>query len=229
MSGTLTGELSGPRAGHEPTLACLAPLPLADALALEPLALTLECAGGQPDAILAANHAGTALARTLDACQLVNARDGGALSLGRLCSPFNLDIAQGVLGARGFHGAAMQARYELGRQLHAQEDGSAAGVAFALCLQYPELRAAALCGLAGSLLASAAQALALELLQAGIAAGFDHPLPLALAGHAAVRLNDVTLTRQYLARAARRARGDESFRDLLRFAQHTLLMQQFGR
>lgn len=99
---------------------------------------------------------------------------------------------------------------------------------FCAALGSPELRAAALYGLACCQVSRKAFAPALEIVQILLAAGVDHPVFSALAGQAAAAMNDTTLTRQYMARAARGARGVPDLRDILRFAQRTLLIQQFG-
>lgn len=129
-----------------------------------------------------------------------------------------------TLGARG---TAEQA-YLDALDAYSASEMDAAQLHFCAALAAPDLRAAALYGLACCQVSRKAFAPALEIVQLLLAAGVDHPVFSALAGQAAAAMNDTGLTRQYMARAARGARGAPALRDILRFAQRTLLIQQFG-
>ena len=107
-------------------------------------------------------------------------------------------------------------------------DAPAAAAAFAGALGDATLRGPAAHGLACTLCLKGAFAEAQQLSALIVASGGEHPAYAALAGHASAKLGDPAQTRQYLARAARRARGQPQFRDILHFAQRTLLIQQFG-
>jgi len=103
-----------------------------------------------------------------------------------------------------------------------------AAATFALALGPQAGRVAAAYGLALSLASEGDHAGSLGVLRVLDAAGVEHPACLALAGFSAFKVGENTEARQFLARAARRARVGEEFRGILKFSQHTLLIQQFG-
>lgn len=143
--------------------------------------------------------------------------------LGPLCSSLQFETAPEAV--KSLTGADA---YDAALAAYVSGDPDTAGLAFALALPDPNFRAAATYGLAASLSRVGAFKSCLMLVEILVASGADHPMFSALAGNAAAALSDAGLTRKHLARAARRSRGNADFREILRFSQRTLLIQQFG-
>lgn len=120
------------------------------------------------------------------------------------------------------------AAYQAATTAYAAGDIDIAQQGFCEVLGDSGLRAAALYGLACCQASRKAFVQVLDIVRVLNAAGVDHPVFSALGGQAAAAMNDTSLTRHHLARAARGARGEPALRDILRFAQRTLLIQQFG-
>lgn len=141
--------------------------------------------------------------------------------------------SSGVLGRpspdlRAYAGQDEAAKYQAAADSYAAGDIRGATMGFVLAGTAPERCAASLYGAALCLSASGCHKDALKLAIVLDEAEFPHPGALALAGHAAFKLGQSKSARGYLARAARIARADTAYQDVLKFAQRTLLAEQFS-
>lgn len=118
--------------------------------------------------------------------------------------------------------------YSAGCKAIEAEDPDTASVAFGLALNDPKYRVASAYGLACALAMRGAHSECVGLIRLLITSSADHPAFSALAGRSAAAMNDMTQARQHLAHAARIARESHIYRDILRFSQRTLLIQEFG-